>query len=690
MSSQPTQFDPQMAAIANQVAQMPAPPTDPDAWMAQQRAAQTPTDPDEWMAQQNKAQSSQPSGQNGPSQSNSTNDIPASKQPGFLARTSERLLGTQHPIDQAVDEAKMLWNDPVGTLTKTVEQPVIGIRDLAYNAVTHPIETYKAVTGASDLQKDVNNKNWRGAAGDLFGTGVNAALAALGGRSHVAPITSTEEASQLALRGGPSLADAAQATEAAAKPAPMPSNIAGVKIPRTASQAGVTPSMTRLEGVFKGVPVVGRPLARIAQRQAALPEEILSKLSGQYEGIEGDTSASSHWNAAAEATRNQASPLYESLKGTNIPEASDAASSILDNPEIQQARALSPKAARALNQLAGRLDDESGLARANEIAKTLTGNDYETVAALAKINPEKYEVPFGHIKQIMGSEGIDVTPSTPFDSAKNARTALLDTANGSSDANVRRLAHQAADMIDASIEKGLTPEQNATWRQANTLWHQSRLQDDFAQALFDSTKNQNGYATRTPSAEAFNRIVNEMSRKTRTGQSSELERMMPSPADRESLKQLGKMLQNGESLQSGSVMLQKLMTVGAITGAAAGHAETSLKTMAAAAMLSKILSSEGGAQAILYALKYGPKTVLGSQALNRLTTIANQSEPPAPQPTSPVPSVLRKAMGGVPTSIAVASGARVRVQHPDGRTGTIPKDQVQDAARQGYVVRGQR
>lgn len=94
---------------------------------------------------------------------------PAPEQPGFFARASERLLGTQHPIDQAVSEGRQLAGNPVGTLGRAAKQAAMMPVNLADQLVRHPIDTAVELTGGKEFAEDVHNKNYAGAAGTLAG-----------------------------------------------------------------------------------------------------------------------------------------------------------------------------------------------------------------------------------------------------------------------------------------------------------------------------------------------------------------------------------------------------------------------------------------------------------------------------------------------------------------------------------------
>ena len=91
-------------------------------------------------------------------------------QPGFLARASERLLGTQHPLDQATLEATQLYNHPIDTLTEATKQAaMMPVRLSKAQLVHHPVDTLVNLSGGKEFAQDVANKNYLGAAGDARG-----------------------------------------------------------------------------------------------------------------------------------------------------------------------------------------------------------------------------------------------------------------------------------------------------------------------------------------------------------------------------------------------------------------------------------------------------------------------------------------------------------------------------------------
>jgi hypothetical protein len=120
---------------------------------------------------------------------------PAQEQPGFFARASERLLGTQHPVDQAVSEAKQLYNAPGQTLLDATKQAAHILTIDMPNALVHPVKA----TGGPEFAQDIANRNYRGAMGTLAGDVLPMVIASPEVRGAVAeaPATIGEAASRV-------------------------------------------------------------------------------------------------------------------------------------------------------------------------------------------------------------------------------------------------------------------------------------------------------------------------------------------------------------------------------------------------------------------------------------------------------------------------------------------------------------
>ena len=133
-------------------------------------------------------------------------ETPPSQKPGFAARASEQFGLTQHPIDQLIGELQQLRNHPIDTTWEAIKTPIIGLRDLTYNLVRHPIDTVQQVTGGKKFAEDVQSGNYAGAAGTLAGTGIQAALMRGPQATVRAPAvaqTAAERMYQSALKPGP-------------------------------------------------------------------------------------------------------------------------------------------------------------------------------------------------------------------------------------------------------------------------------------------------------------------------------------------------------------------------------------------------------------------------------------------------------------------------------------------------------
>lgn len=121
--------------------------------------------------------------------------------PGFFERLSEVTLGTRHPVDQAITEGKMLWNDPIGTAKQTGKQ----LGQMAYGIASDPIGTVKAITGGEQFAEDVQQGNWSGAAGSMAG-GITNAFAPKAAERAPAAAGAIGQTAGRAYRGGRELA----------------------------------------------------------------------------------------------------------------------------------------------------------------------------------------------------------------------------------------------------------------------------------------------------------------------------------------------------------------------------------------------------------------------------------------------------------------------------------------------------
>jgi len=120
-----------------------------------------------------------------------------SSKPNALQRFSEVTLGTQHPIDELVREAKdvyahplegakslgelaglprNLWSHPAKELGNIGGTGILGMLFGENGLLRHPFEFGKSITGANQAAEDIENKNWKGLPGDIAGGVTNLAM----------------------------------------------------------------------------------------------------------------------------------------------------------------------------------------------------------------------------------------------------------------------------------------------------------------------------------------------------------------------------------------------------------------------------------------------------------------------------------------------------------------------------------
>jgi hypothetical protein len=90
-----------------------------------------------------------------------TSKMSAGDRLGFWSSLSNAALGTRHPVDETVRAAKQYADKPVGTLVEATKD----LAQMPYNLLRHPLEA----TSGPQLQQDVEDKNYAGAAGTLAG-----------------------------------------------------------------------------------------------------------------------------------------------------------------------------------------------------------------------------------------------------------------------------------------------------------------------------------------------------------------------------------------------------------------------------------------------------------------------------------------------------------------------------------------
>lgn len=394
-------------------------------------------------------------------------------------------------------------------------------------------------------------------------------------------------------------ADATKAAELAAEP-PVPRDIAGVPIPRTASQAGVVPaSMRPVESFLSNVPFAGKPLRRIAEQQAEVPEQVIESLSG-YAPIEGQPFSSS-LNRAAQESFESARPIYAELSKQSLPGLRSAAEDILANREV--ADALNSDARNSLINIAA---GNEILPEVDQTAREFYKRPYAKLNAAERADLNKL---------LPADLRVAPTDAADFSTVQDARSSLADLAYKSRDPNVRRLASSALSQLDDAIDLSLAKQANGTdlvalRKQANALWHRGYILDAFGNDLFDAIKSESKGRVQTPSSSSFNAILNDLDKKIRPGQTSELERAFPNPADRDALRQLGRfMAQVGVGaggaggMSSRMLMIRLLSTIGAFTVGHYAGAAGFYGTIGAASALSHVLASPGGARFLMQSIR---------------------------------------------------------------------------------------
>lgn len=140
---------------------------------------------------------------NSPYSAVTTESAPAAtEKPGFLARTSEALGLTQHPIKEVESEAGALYHHPINTLEEAGKNALSMITGIPRNAdwslrgavapgafknsmasvggipgmFLHPIRS----TGGDVFAEDLQDRNYRGALGDVVGATIPFVIGSIG------------------------------------------------------------------------------------------------------------------------------------------------------------------------------------------------------------------------------------------------------------------------------------------------------------------------------------------------------------------------------------------------------------------------------------------------------------------------------------------------------------------------------
>ena len=443
-----------------------------------------------------------------------------------------------------------------------------------------------------------------------------------------------------ALMKGPKLGSIGEATDAAAAArATVPPEIAGLSVPRTATQAGVTPGFETAETLLRGVPVVGSPLKTVGEAQAAFPEQVLTKLAGEAP-IAGQPYSSS-FNMAAVRAREAAEPMYSSLHELPMqPAVSDAAEKILQDRSL--ADILGGEAKQSLRRLTPEVPPEMGAY--DDLSQAVMRKNY------ADLTPAEKQA-FHARPDMVNMPPLEQTPVT-FQEANQAQSDLkqyiADHSNprtSSYDPDKVRRGWTAYHQLNDAVEASMTPQQLATKTAADRLWYQSYIKDNIGNSLFDELSGQATGKAQSPKAGAYNKMVAELDRKYVPGKESALEAAYPNAADRTAFKQLGQMLQTTQAVGGGTGSRFMLM------GFMMGRVKLISPLMARGA--ATILANPQYARNAIVALKTGGQGAQGLAAVGALQDAMQRYEKQqqfqqvAPKPQeSPVPEPIQQAIGG--------------------------------------------
>ena len=620
---------------------------------------------------------------------------------GFWQRVGETALGTAHPLTDTWARTKELFTNPeqfAGDAASSVRDTVAGLNQFGKNLVTHPLQSAEAAApGGATFSKDIADKNYRGAAGDIVGGAISDAALALGGGAS-AP-TSVEDASKLALRGGMAPVRGAEAAaRASTVPAAARSTIAGTSFPLSRGQAmteanpaGAGPMVRGIEDITKGLPG-GQPLRDIDQAQQAGARDVLANKAATAAGVEADASPDAierNWTNAIEAKRSQAADLYD-----DIAAASD--SNALPNPiDLTHTRAtaiamlndktvaplLPTRARRALEAVAGGASEEADM-----VAQQMYGRPY------AQLAPDQVQ----HVRAGLKQLGIE-TPELDTRTVLNARSKLSDAADSVPDANSRRILRQNLQNFDDAIDTTLGDfdKKNGTnlvtqRQQANTMWSQKYAFQSFRDGLQSVMRGQPSEGTsRQVPGQAFQKLINKLDPPGGREGRTVLQRMFPNdPQSVKDMHDLADFMGSNQGRAGGFASLIGKLRLMAIPAAIMlGHPGATGGFLGTSAGFSYLMSRPGAARAMLDILQAAPNSRRAVAAGNTLAAIAQDahaelaaSSGRQSSSSSTVPAPIRGAAAnsaaGVPSPIsrtietqrAQSVGATHRVLDRNGRT----------------------
>jgi len=668
------------------MATTPQAPPDPDQWLAQHTAP----DPDEWLAKRSNVAASGAPANRAPAAATGQPDQPSistTKYPKIKA-TAQAGVGLGIGAAKQIGEAFA----PIANVVAEPEKAFPAAYEAVKNFFTHP----STPTGTMQAPPAAGEATMMGAEPKVTqvepgGTIPGKILAAaeqtpilgphvqrmeaaahpqptpgqsLGTQTFVDPREMGEAAGRASaeyamLRGAPTekpwgaIPNEAEATI----PASITAGKQTISIPRTASQSGIMPEASGVEKLLTGVPVVGEPLKAVAREQAQVPEQILSALSQNRTAIPGQDVASIFIHDA-QASRDAAHPLYNSLHPVDVSGAGDAAQKLLKNPKYSDL--LNGTSKNSLGRITPPqpptpMMDQFVQQFVDQGKKWSDLSDVEKQSAMSR--------PEGQAWASDPRVQAELNPSAHQVSFQDAHQAISDMKDNAADARrvgdfarAKRI-EEARQTLDDAIEQHLNPEQLEDKKEADRLWHRSAVQQEFGEKLHDMLAGQPsvGQRPQLPSSNSYNKLVNDLDQMHTPGQkTTDLKTLFPNPADQQAAKQLGLLLREAEK-SAGSPMGSRLLMISAMHQLGAGVvAQVSARSLAALggeAMIMRAMASElarpGSMRNFVTWLKLGSASARGAAAVGDLTNgISNylkqeQFRQAAPQAQpEPVPDIL--------------------------------------------------
>ena len=448
------------------------------------------------------------------------------------AKESGENIGAGQPVLPNVGKAAYAWQKMGTDLLAPV--PIIG----------------GVATAAQNIGTDVQARNWPAIAGDVTGAFTNIGLAKL---------PSTKGA--------------------------QPTEIRGVRFPETTGQAIGKPAgmLQQTEHYLSGT-AVGKPLRQVAEAQQNAARQVLADMTGNPAT---PARLSTNFTEAGQASRQAASPLYDSLK--DIPahqEVQQTAQSLLLDQHMQ--RLLNPTTKDALDNLLG----------ATKVATNTVGE------------------------------------------ALNARSELSSLIRTTKDLSDKRILRGALNDLDNSINRGLTPQELAVRQQADLLTRRAYIQEKVGNALYSMERRQVPGRDPTIYAQKFNQVVNDLAR-PKKGTMPDMDVLFDNPADRQAMTQLAQFLSEknatlqgqagiAESMARFGVALEGMQVPFKVIGGKMGAAAHAAAYIAGLSGLSHLLANPGGALTVMRVLGGGRMVAATAGAVGR-TQVKSLPLPPTPE-----------------------------------------------------------